>query len=74
MRGLVVRATRYAQFNAKAVAGPTYGSVGLESGRFILGGCPDHTVDLAVAKHIRLGGNRDLQFRLGVFNAFNAVI
>src|SRR2546426_1038949 len=65
---------QYAQFNTKAVTGPTYGSVGLESGRFLLGGCPDHTVDLAIARNIRFGGNRNLQFRLDVFNAFNAVI
>ena len=48
--------------------------VGLESGRNILGACPDHTIDLAVARNIRLGGNRSLSFRLGVFNVFNAVI
>ena len=65
---------QYAQFNTKAVTGPTYGSVGLESGRFLLGGCPDHTVDLSLSKHVRLGGNRTLQFRLDVFNAFNFVI
>jgi len=65
---------QYRQFNTAAVAGPTYGSVGLESGRFLLGGCPDHTVDLAIARNIRLGGARNLQFRLDVFNAFNAVI
>ena len=64
---------QYAQFNTAAVTGPQYGSVGLESGRFILGGCPDHTVDLAIARHIRLGGNRTLQFRLDVFNVFNTV-
>jgi hypothetical protein len=65
---------QYAQFNTAAVKGPTYGSVGLESGRFLLGACPDHTVDLAIARDIRLGGNRNLQFRLDVFNAFNVVI
>ena len=65
---------QYAQFNTAAVTGPKYNSVGLESGRFILGGCPDHTVDLAVARNIRLGGNRNLQFRLDVFNVFNVVI
>ena len=37
-----------------------------------LGGCPDHTVDLAIARNIRLGGDRKLQFRLDAFNAFNA--
>jgi hypothetical protein len=65
---------QYAQFNTKAVTGPTYGSVGLESGRNIFGGCPDHTVDMSIAKHIRFGANRNLQFRLGIFNVFNAVI
>ena len=57
-----------------AVTGPQYGSTGLESGRFLLGGCSDHTIDLAVAKNIRMGGNRNLQFRLDAFNLFNAVI
>jgi hypothetical protein len=56
------------------VQGPGYHSTGLESGRNILRGCADHTVDLAVARNIRLGGARNLQFRLDVFNAFNAVV
>ena len=64
----------YRQFNTAAVTGPQYGSVGLESGRNILGGCPDKTVDLAIARHIRLGGGRTLQFRLDAFNAFNVVV
>jgi hypothetical protein len=65
---------QYAQFNTKAVTGPQYGSVGMESGRFILGGCPDHTVDLAIARNIRLGGSRNLQFRFDAFNVFNVAI
>jgi hypothetical protein len=65
---------QYQQFSTAAVAGPTYGSVGMESGRYLLGGCPDHTVDLAVAKSVRVGGNRSLQFRLDIFNVFNTVI
>jgi hypothetical protein len=65
---------QYAQFNTAAVTGPTYGSVGLESGRNILGGCPDHTIDMALAKQFRFGGARSLQFRFQVFNVFNAVI
>jgi len=65
---------QYKQFNTAAVTGPTYGSVGLESGRFLMGACPDHTVDLAIARNIRLGGNRNVQFRLDIFNAFNTVI
>src|SRR5206468_1702278 len=65
---------QYRQFNTAAVSGPQYGSVGLESGRNILGGCPDHTVDLAIARNIRLSGSRTLQFRLDIFNAFNVVV
>ena len=49
---------QYAQFNAAAVTGPTYGSVGLESGRNILSSCPDKTVDLSLARNIRVGGAR----------------
>jgi hypothetical protein len=65
---------QFKQFNTAAVTGPTYNSVGLESGRFLLGGCPDKTVDLALARNIRLGGHRTFQLRLDVFNAFNAVV
>jgi hypothetical protein len=65
---------QYAQFNTSAVAGPTYGSVGLESGRFLLGGCWDHTIDMAIAKNVKVGGTRSLQFRLDVYNLFNTVI
>ena len=62
---------QYAQFNVAAVTGPSYSSLGLESGRNILCGCADKTVDLSIARNIRLGGSRQLQFRLDVFNAFN---
>jgi len=48
--------------------------VGLESGRFLLGGCPDRTVDLALVRNVRLGGNRTFQVRLDVFNAVNTVV
>jgi hypothetical protein len=65
---------QYRQFNTAAVTGPTYNSTGLESGRNLLGGCPDKTVDLAIAKNVRFGGARTFQFRLDVFNAFNTVV
>jgi len=65
---------QYAQFNTASVKGPTYGSVGLESSRYVLGGCPDHTVDMAIAKNFKIGGNKALQFRWDVYNVFNAVI
>lgn len=34
----------------------------------------DHTVDLAIARNIRLGGNRVFQVRFDIFNAFNTVV
>jgi hypothetical protein len=65
---------QYKQFNTAAVAGPDYNSVGLESGRNYLVGCPDHTTDLAIARNIRLGGGRQVQLRVDAFNAFNTSI
>jgi hypothetical protein len=65
---------QYRQFNTSAVTGPQYGSVGLESGRNLLGGCVNKTIDLAIAKNIRLHGNKSLQFRLDAFNVFNTVV
>ena len=37
-------------------------------------GCPDHTVDLAVARNIRFGGSRQFQLRVDAFNLFNTAI
>jgi hypothetical protein len=65
---------QYKQFNTAAFSGPTYSSLGLESGRNTLLGCPDHTVDLAIARNFPLGGSRQAQFRIDLFNAFNAVV
>jgi len=65
---------QYNQFNTAAFSGPTYNSVGLESGRNYMVGCPDHTTDLAIARNIRLGGGRLVQLRLDAFNAFNTAI
>ena len=67
-------ANQYAQFNRASVTGPTFNSVGLESSRNLLTNCADKTVDLAVVRNIKVGGARQLQFRLDVFNAFNAVV
>ena len=50
------------------------GSNGLESGRNYMVGCSDNTLDLAVARTIRIRGSKDLQFRLDVFNALNTVV
>jgi hypothetical protein len=67
---------QYGQFNPSAVTAPTYtqNSLGLESGRGLLIGCADKTVDLSLARTIRLGGSRQLQFRVDAFNAFNVAI
>ena len=46
----------------------------MESGRNLLRGCPDKTVDLSLMRDIRLRGNRSVQFRLDAFNAFNTVV
>ena len=61
-------------FRSTAIAGPQVGSTGLESGRFPLTGCKDHTIDLAIQRTIKLGGNRSLQLRADLFNAFNTVV
>jgi hypothetical protein len=65
---------QYGQFDTSAFKGPTYGSVGLESGRNYLGGCMDKTVDLAVARNFPLPGGRNIQVRADVFNVFNSVV
>jgi len=64
---------QYRQFNTAAIQGPTYGSVGLESGRGILGGCANKTIDLAIAKSFRIDG-KPLQIRLDAYNIFNMVV
>jgi hypothetical protein len=65
---------QYAQFNAAAFAGPTYNSTGNESGANLLNGCWDHTTDLAIARNIKIGGARQIQFRVDAFNVFNSVV
>lgn len=65
---------QYRQFNNAAVTGPTYGSLGLESGRNIMRACPNKIVDFSLSRDIRLGASRVLEFRLDMFNAFNTVV
>jgi hypothetical protein len=62
------------QFNTSAFQGPLTGSVGLESGADYLRGCFTNVLDLAIARNIRLGGARNLQFRVDMFNAPNSAI
>ena len=59
------------QFNTSAFQGPAVGSVGLESGSNYVHGCFISTTDLAIARNIRLGGARNIQLRVDMFNAFN---
>jgi hypothetical protein len=47
------------------------GSVGLESGNGYLKGCFISTMDLAIARNLHIGGARNIQLRLDMFNAFN---
>ena len=61
----------YRQFNTAAFQGPAVGSVGLESGSGYARSCFASTVDLAIARTIRLGGGRSIQLRVDMFNAFN---
>jgi hypothetical protein len=62
------------QFNAAAFQGPLTNSVGLESGNSYLHGCFQSALDLAIARNIPLGGARNLQLRLDMFNAPNQAI
>ena len=65
---------QYLQFSTAAVTGPTYGSVGLESGRNVMRACPNKIVDLSLSRDIRIGASRALELRLDIFNAFNTVV
>lgn len=65
---------QYAQFNTAAFAGPGYNSLGLESGSSLLGGCFERIMDLSIARNIRIGGARQMQLRVDMFNAFNTVV
>ena len=56
------------------MTGPLSDSLGLESGRNLLANCPTKLVDLSLARTIRMGGSRQLQFRLDTFNVFNTAI
>jgi Carboxypeptidase regulatory-like domain len=62
------------QFTAAGFAGPQVGSLGLESGADYLRGCFQSAFDMALARTIRVRGEKQLQFRLDVFNALNQSI
>ena len=64
----------YRQFNAAAFQGPLSGSDGLESRAGYLRGCFQSVFDLSIARNIRMGGARNLQLRVDMFNAPNQAI
>jgi hypothetical protein len=59
------------QFDTTAFRGPLVGSDGLESGNGYLRGCFISATDVAIARTLKLGGNRTIQLRADVFNLFN---
>jgi hypothetical protein len=64
----------YRQFNASAFQGSLQTSDGLESPNGYLRGCFQSALDLTIARNIRLGGARNLQLRVDMFNAPNQAI
>jgi hypothetical protein len=64
----------YRQFNTAAFHGPLVGSVGLESGNGYMTGCFSSVLDLSIARNIRLGGTKQIQLRVDMFNAPDAAI
>jgi hypothetical protein len=64
----------YRQFNAAAFQGPLTNSDGLESPNGYLKGCFQSAFDLTIARNIRMGGARNLQLRVDMFNAPNQAI
>jgi hypothetical protein len=62
------------QFNTAAFQGPLPGSVGLESGNDYLRSCFSSVLDLSIARNIKLGGSRQIQLRVDMFNAPNSAI
>jgi hypothetical protein len=61
----------YRQFNVNAFQGPLSGSDGLESPAGYMRGCFQSVLDLSIARNIRMGGARNLQLRVDMFNAPN---
>ena len=67
-------ANPYKQFNTAAFQGPLTNSTGLESGAGYMHGCFQSLLDLAIARNIHVGGSRNLQLRVEMFNAPNSAI
>jgi hypothetical protein len=66
---------QYAQFNGSAITPPTYGSLGMESGRNYMRGCLTRNVDMSLVRRIRVTHSERYraELRADVFNALNTV-
>ena len=68
-------ASQYSQINASAFRGPTYNSVGNESGSGLFNYCFNNTFDMALQRSFRLfSEQRQFSIRLDAFNVFNKVV
>ncbi len=66
---------QFNQFNTAAVKGPTYGSVGMESGINYLRGCPTGIVDSSIVRKFhfwKFKESKTFEFRADIFNALNS--
>lgn len=67
--------SQYAQINAGAFGGPTYNSVGNESGSSLFHYCFMNITDLAIQRSFRLfSEQRRFSFRVDAFNVFNTAV
>jgi hypothetical protein len=66
---------QYSQFNPNAIKPPTFGSVGMESGRNYMRGCLTRNVDMSLVRRIRVSRSERYraELRADVFNALNTV-
>lgn len=68
-------ATQFSQFNPAAVTGPTYNSLGMESGINYMRGCATNQVDSAIVRKFhfwKFKESKTFEFRADIFNALNA--
>jgi hypothetical protein len=66
---------QFSQFNTAAVTGPTYGSVGMESGINYLRGCPTALADAAFVRKLhfwKFKESKTFEFRADIYNALNS--
>jgi hypothetical protein len=66
----------FGELNASAVKGPGYGSVGMDSPRLNMRGCPTNNVDASIVRRFRFWKfqeARSFEFRADIFNTLNKV-